>query len=800
MEALSNEKLLASYLHAMEATFIPAVWFTLFLALLCGRTERKEHTRPRALPQRGIGAVLQHARSRCASVVLMKSIVVALMLFCVCDGRRVEVESRGGQQPAEPSTRSITFVNNRTHGACNLFWVGVQGSGPRLFYGPLEPRGGSRTLEVFNGQVFALMEAGTYLPLAEFTITDDGPNQLSITDTNEAPPLPDTVARHREAISKACREAPSCESCAEVSGCGWSVVRRHCYVAHPMATTSVCEGIATSDSKSAEAWLNQGTALVLGRDEFGPSALHSAYRALERGLEVATKAAETAASEVDGSTVSVAAARGTVAKVERALAEVRAKLEAVFDDHDAEELLASTRHPALAQVHPAMPMVPRRTLDEAKVYIARGEPVIITDVFADVRDAATSPVTHKWTLEYLERRIFDRTNSVSATASDAGQSLFHVAANREGACCQYFEPRQKAADAGYPYPFAPTTHLYRDRFDGFVKTMRARGRTKGGRVGARMLHYLHEILMNAQGEAVVAGAPAPPALTSELNAMKTLLAPIASLQPFFGKFANAKLWLGQRGIILPAHHDATDNLYVMAWGRKRALVAEPGQMHGMYRYPNSHPLVGSSQVNWSHPSLERHPGFANVALREAVVGPGDVFYLPAFWWHQFEQPFEDSGALNFWSRDREGAPPDRAQVDRRVQELSFADHMESAVERQVGSGVGVALEVLTRGDDDDDVRTTFSQVSKGLHAAADAWRQWASSVPGSHPMAAKTASELVAEYLDHRRVDEVMRESRWPGWKPGDEWDLTHVAGLPKALRARCTKTEGLSFFASICR
>ena len=34
-----------------------------------------------------------------------------------------------------------------------------------------------------------------------------------------------------------------------------------------------------------------------------------------------------------------------------------------------------------------------------------------------------------------------------------------------------------------------------------------------------------------------------------------------------------------------------------------------------------------------------------------VIGPGDTLYLPAWWWHQFEQPFEDTGSLNLWMRE-----------------------------------------------------------------------------------------------------------------------------------------------------
>ena len=40
---------------------------------------------------------------------------------------------------------------------------------------------------------------------------------------------------------------------------------------------------------------------------------------------------------------------------------------------------------------------------------------------------------------------------------------------------------------------------------------------------------------------MVAGAPAPPALAKDLTALKTVLEPLALVQPFFDGFANAKV-------------------------------------------------------------------------------------------------------------------------------------------------------------------------------------------------------------------------------------------------------------------
>ena len=372
-----------------------------------------------------------------------------------------------------------------------------------------------------------------------------------------------------------------------------------------------------------------------------------------------------------------------------------------------------------------------------------------------------------------------------------------------GRCCRYFDPQPVAKTAGYPYPFSPSTHLYRDRMEGFVSTVRAALKS---RKPPRTLHYLHEIIMDGEGSPVVAGGEAPPALADDLAAIKAALLPVASLQPFFGGFANAKVWMGQRGIIMPLHYDATDNLYVMAWGRKRVTLAEPGQLDALYRYPNAHPLAGSSQVNLSAPDLSLHPRFANAKLREAVVGPGDVLYLPSWWWHQFEQPFENAGNVNLWSRNREGTP-DRPVCDLRVREHSLSDHLERAAMQSFGRRAGVVLEALARrgGAILDQLPSGVSELdleraNSTLHAAAEAWIAWARDLPGGTALPVGGAAEAVAEYLiltHHYAVAEG--GARLTSWEPGVEWDLSRLATLPATLRARCRTAPASSSFFSVC-
>ena len=268
--------------------------------------------------------------------------------------------------------------------------------------------------------------------------------------------------------------------------------------------------------------------------------------------------------------------------------------------------------------------------------------------------------------------------------------------------------------------------------------------------------------------------------------------------------------------------------YVMAWGRKRAILAEPGQLGALYRFPNEHPHAGSSQVHLSAPNLTRHPRFAQARFREAIVGPGDTLYLPGMWWHQFEQPFEDTGALNLWSDEGDpltgGAVPGWER-DGRLLEHSLHDHLESSASRLLGNRVGLVLSALARGQKGARMSAAAAAAAAGvgaggarpmdelaranetLHSAAADWKGWARNVAsGREPvrvedLVRRPTTELVRDFLELGFQDVVVGE-RWSRWKPGVEWNLSSVAPLhPHGLRHRCrpTPTAMQATFASIC-
>lgn len=59
-----------------------------------------------------------------------------------------------------------------------------------------------------------------------------------------------------------------------------------------------------------------------------------------------------------------------------------------------------------------------------------------------------------------------------------------------------------------------------------------------------------------------------------------------------------------------------------------------------------------SPVDIQEPDLERFPNFAKARRVHCVLRPGDVLFMPAFWWHEVQSyPDKVEGrnlAVNFW--------------------------------------------------------------------------------------------------------------------------------------------------------
>lgn len=121
-------------------------------------------------------------------------------------------------------------------------------------------------------------------------------------------------------------------------------------------------------------------------------------------------------------------------------------------------------------------------------------------------------------------------------------------------------------------------------------------------------------------------------------------------QNCWGPLTSNLLLVATEGNITPVHYDEQQNFFAQIRGHKRFLLFSPDQYKCLYPHPVWHPHDRQSQVDLAEPDFDRFPLAAQLKGWEAIVGPGDVLYLPMYWWHQVESA-PHSGytvSINFW--------------------------------------------------------------------------------------------------------------------------------------------------------
>lgn len=64
------------------------------------------------------------------------------------------------------------------------------------------------------------------------------------------------------------------------------------------------------------------------------------------------------------------------------------------------------------------------------------------------------------------------------------------------------------------------------------------------------------------------------------------------------------------------------------------------------------------QVDFDAPDMEKFPGLEQLQGVETVMGPGDVLYIPMYWWHHIESlpHLGNTVSVNFWYKVRPASP------------------------------------------------------------------------------------------------------------------------------------------------
>lgn len=114
-----------------------------------------------------------------------------------------------------------------------------------------------------------------------------------------------------------------------------------------------------------------------------------------------------------------------------------------------------------------------------------------------------------------------------------------------------------------------------------------------------------------------------------------------------GARTHPHLWFGSEGNLTPLHYDMANNLFAQLRGRKRFLLFHPDDAPRLYPRPADSRHHNLSQLDTEQDNAARFPLLADAQPWTCEVGPGDLLFLPAFWWHQVRS-LEAGVSISIW--------------------------------------------------------------------------------------------------------------------------------------------------------
>lgn len=109
-------------------------------------------------------------------------------------------------------------------------------------------------------------------------------------------------------------------------------------------------------------------------------------------------------------------------------------------------------------------------------------------------------------------------------------------------------------------------------------------------------------------------------------------------------------WLGPRGTITELHTDTCNNFFVQVQGFKYVRLYSPEENENLYA--SSDASSNFSPITCEREQIDEYPNVRHARYTEAILGPGDCLYLPAYTWH-YLRSLSPSFSLNFWLNDDE---------------------------------------------------------------------------------------------------------------------------------------------------
>lgn len=114
----------------------------------------------------------------------------------------------------------------------------------------------------------------------------------------------------------------------------------------------------------------------------------------------------------------------------------------------------------------------------------------------------------------------------------------------------------------------------------------------------------------------------------------------------FGTVNDCELQCTTKNALMPARYEEWDSFFVQLTGRRRVLLVDPSQaFEGMYPYPVAHPYDQGSMVDFDHPDYGQWPKLSRTHGMVCIMEPGDVLYVPRFWFRHVQTLDEEEVSL-----------------------------------------------------------------------------------------------------------------------------------------------------------
>lgn len=291
--------------------------------------------------------------------------------------------------------------------------------------------------------------------------------------------------------------------------------------------------------------------------------------------------------------------------------------------------------------------IPRLHYEDPKVdeFMQKNQPVLITG------SKLVKPAEEKWTLDYLEKNL--------------GKSNHTVFVSRNHKFKYFDEKKIYNKNNLKGVEFTPPTKRVDMKITDFMKKLREWKR------GDERL-YLQQPLNSTVGSTIV----------EDYLKFDWHFVAEKKNKYHWGELTSNVLFISMEGNATPCHYDEQQNLFAQILGYKRCILFAPDQFECLYPHPVYHPHDRQSMVDFERPDYTKYPKFKNLKGCETVVGPGDVLYIPIYWWHHVESLMRGGPTVtvNFWYK---GGPTNL--------EYPLQDHQKVSIMRNVEK---MLLEVL----------------------------------------------------------------------------------------------------------